>query len=245
MGVRGAEKIMEMIDQLAGQFEVYLGQSALLAHVAAYLAGVLESFTPCVYPVIPLTVAVIGGQENVSGTRGFVLSLFFVLGLALTYTVLGIAAALTGKLFGTIQTSPLTLGSLGALFIIMGLAMMDAFQISVDRLFPRGLSAGNRKGVIGSFLVGVTSGLVLGPCTTPVLAVILGVVATKQNMIFGGSLLFIFSMGMGSLLILVGTFTGLLANMPKSGVWMSAVKKACGFVMLAVGTYFLYSAIIS
>lgn len=235
---------MEMMEQLIGQFEVYLGQSVLFAYAAAYLAGVLVSFTPCVYPVIPLTVAVIGGQGKASGARGFVLSLFFVLGLALTYTALGMVAALTGKLFGTIQSSSMTLGFLGVLFIFMGLAMLEVFHISLERFMPRALAAAGRKDIIGSFLIGVTSGFILGPCTTPVLAVILGVVAAKQNMLFGGSLLFIFSLGMGSLLMLVGTFTGLLANIPKSGAWMIAVKKISGVVMLAVGVYFLYSAMI-
>ena len=129
---------MEMIEHLIGQFEFYLGQSLLLAYGAAYLAGVLVSFTPCVYPVIPITAAVIVGQGDVSAARGFVLSLFFVLGLALTYTALGVFAALTGKLFGTIQTSPLTLGVLGGLFILMGLAMLDVFQLSLERYAPRG-----------------------------------------------------------------------------------------------------------
>ena len=236
---------MEMIDQLIGQFEFYLGQSLLFAYIAAYLAGVLVSFTPCVYPVIPITVAVIGGQGNLSGARGFVLSLFFVLGLALTYTALGVFAALTGKLFGTIQTSPLTLGVLGGLFILMGLAMLDVFQLTLERYAPRGLTGGNRKGIFGSFMIGVTSGFVLGPCTAPVLAVILGVVAARQSVVFGGSLLFVFSLGVGSLLVLVGTFAGILAGLPKSGAWMNGVKKLSGIVMLVVGAYFLYSAFIA
>jgi thiol:disulfide interchange protein DsbD len=235
---------MDMMEQLIGQFEIYLGQSVLFAHAVAYLAGVVVSFTPCVYPVIPLTIAVIGGQGKVSGARGFVLSLFFVLGLALTYTVLGMFAALTGKLFGTIQSSPLTLGVLGVLFILMGLSMLDVFQLSLDRFVPGGLTGGNRKGVFGSFMIGVTAGFILGPCTTPVLAVILGVVAARQSVLFGASLLFVFSLGLGTLLILVGTFTGVLASLPKSGAWMVIVKKASGVVMLAVGAYFLYSAII-
>ena len=233
---------MEMIDQLIGQFEFYLGQSLLFAYIAAYLAGVLVSFTPCVYPVIPITVAVIGGQGDLSGARGFVLSLFFVLGLALTYTALGVFAALTGKLFGTIQTSPLTLGVLGGLFILMGLAMLDVFQLSLERYAPRGMTGGNRKGIFGSFMIGVTSGFILGPCTAPVLAVILGVVAARQSVVFGGSLLFVFSLGVGSLLVLVGTFAGILAGLPKSGAWMTGVKKLSGIVMLAAGAYFLYSA---
>jgi thiol:disulfide interchange protein DsbD len=236
---------MEMFDQLIGQFEFYLGQSLLFAYVAAYLAGVLVSFTPCIYPVIPITAAVIGGQKDISGARGFVLSLFFVLGLALTYTALGVFAALTGKLFGTIQTRPLTLGVLGGLFILMGLAMLDVFQLSLERYAPRGLTGGNRTGIFGSFMIGVTSGFILGPCTAPVLAVILGVVAARQSVFFGGSLLFVFSLGVGSLLLLVGTFAGILASLPKSGAWMTGIKKLSGIVMLAAGAYFLYSAFIA
>lgn len=236
---------MEMIEHLIGQFEFYLGQSLLFAYIAAYLAGVLVSFTPCIYPVIPITAAVIGGQRDISGARGFVLSLFFVLGLALTYTALGVFAALTGKLFGTIQTRPLTLGVLGGLFILMGLAMLDVFQLSLERYAPRGLTGGNRKGIFGSFMIGVTSGFILGPCTAPVLAVILGVVAARQSVFFGGSLLFVFSLGVGSLLVLVGTFAGIFASLPKSGAWMTGVKKLSGIVMLAAGAYFLYSAFIA
>ncbi len=236
---------MEMFDQLIGQFEFYLGQSLLLAYGAAYLAGVLVSFTPCIYPVVPITAAVIVGQGDVSAARGFVLSLFFVLGLALTYTALGVFAALTGKLFGTIQTSPLTLGVLGGLFILMGLAMLDVFQLSLERYAPRGLTGGNRKGIFGSFMIGLTSGFILGPCTAPVLAVILGVVAARQSVFFGGSLLFVFSLGVGSLLVLVGTFAGILASLPKSGAWMTGVKKLSGIVMLAAGAYFLYNAFIA
>jgi thiol:disulfide interchange protein DsbD len=236
---------MEIVNHLIGQFEVYLGQSLLFAYVAAYFAGVLVSFTPCIYPVIPVTAAVIGAQGNVSGARGFVLSLFFVLGIALTYTMLGVFAALTGKLFGTIQTSPLTQGMLGLLFVLMGLAMLEVFQLSLDRFVPRSLTAGKRKGLFGAFMVGVTSGFILGPCTAPVMAVILGIVAARQNVFFGGSLLFVFSLGVGSLLVVVGTFTGMLAGLPKSGIWMVAVKKSSGIVMLAAGAYFLYSSFIS
>lgn len=235
---------MEIFEPLIGQFELYLEQSVFFAYAAAYLAGVVVSFTPCVYPVIPLTIAVIGGQGETSGARGFVLSLFFVLGLALTYTLLGMFAALTGKLFGTIQSSPLTLGLLGALFILMGLAMLEVFHVSLDRYVPRGLTAGNRRGIFSSFVIGLTSGLILGPCTAPVLAVILGVVASRQSVLFGASLLFAFSLGLGTLVVLVGTFTGVLASLPKSGAWMITVKKVSGIVMLAAGTYFLYIAII-
>jgi cytochrome c-type biogenesis protein len=234
---------MDIVEHFVGQFDLYLGQSVLLAYAVAYLAGVLVSLTPCVYPVIPVTVACIGGQGDVSGRRGLVLSLFFVLGLALTYTALGLFAAMTGKLFGSVQSSPWTQGLLGLLFVFMALAMLDVFQISLEQYLPRSVTSRRNSGLFGSFVIGVTSGLILGPCTTPVLAVILGVVAARQDALFGASLLFVFSLGMGTLLILVGTFTGLLAGLPKSGAWMINVKKISGVVMLAIGLYFLYSAV--
>ena len=235
-----------MIENFTDGLSVYLQGSVALSFLAVYLGGVLISFTPCIYPVIPIPAAVIGGQRDISGARGFVLSLFFVLGLALTYSALGVFAALTGMLFGTIQTSPLTLGVLGGLFILMGLAMLDVFQLSLERYAPRNhLTGGNRKGIFGSFMIGVTSGFILGPCTAPVLAVILGVVAARQSVFFGASLLFVFSLGVGSLLVLIGTFAGILASLPKSGAWMTGVKKLSGIVMLAAGAYFLYSAFIA
>jgi thiol:disulfide interchange protein DsbD len=234
---------MDIAVSFIEQFEGYLGQSVLLSLAAAYLAGVLVSFTPCVYPVIPITAAVIGAQGGVSAGRGLALSLSFVLGLAVTYTAIGVFAALTGKLFGSIQASPVTQGLLGALFIVMGLAMLEVFNLSLERFMPHPRSGTGRTGIAGSFLVGLTSGFLLGPCTAPVLAVILAVVAARQSVLLGGSLLFVFSLGVGTLLILVGTFTGVLAGMPKSGSWMVAVKRISGVVMLAAGAYFLYSAL--
>lgn len=232
-----------MVEPLTSHFELYLGHSLVLAYAAAYLAGVLVSFTPCVYPVVPITAAVIGAQGGVSAGRGFVLSLSFVLGLAVTYTAIGMFAALTGKLFGTVQASPITQGTLGVLFIVMGLAMLEFFYLSLERFMTSPRAGTGRKGIVGSFAIGLTSGFLLGPCTAPVLAVILGVVAAERSVLFGGTLLFVFSFGVGSLLILVGTFTGILAGLPKSGAWMAAVKKGSGTVMLAVGIYFLYSAL--
>jgi thiol:disulfide interchange protein len=233
-----------MVEQLAAQFEFHLGHSFLLAYAAAYLAGVLVSFTPCVYPVVPITAAVIGTQGGVSAGRGLILSLSFVLGLAVTYTAIGMFAALTGRLFGSIQASPLTQGTLGVLFVLMGLAMLEVFHLSLERFMPRPREGAGRKGIVGSFAIGLTSGFLLGPCTAPVLAVILGVVAARQSVFFGGSLLFVFSFGVGTLLILVGTFTGILTGLPKSGAWMTGVKKISGVVLLAAGAYFLYSAFI-
>ncbi len=233
-----------MVDNFVDGLSGYLQGSLLLSYLAVYLGGVLVSFTPCMYPLLPVTVAFIGAQGSGSRGRGFVLSLIYVLGMAVTYTLLGAIAALSGKLFGQIQASPWTSFFVGNLCILMGLSMMDVFTVPIRmpafimRAQPRKRAAG----MAGSFLVGAASGLVMGPCTAPALAVVLGYAATRQNVAFASSLMFVFAVGMGTLLILVGTFAGLLAGIPKSGVWMVRISRICGWILLGTGEYFLITA---
>lgn len=220
----------------------YLYGSFILAYLAAYLGGVFVSFTPCVYPVVPITIAFIGAHGSGSKIKGFVLSLIYVLGMSLTYTALGAIAALTGKLFGQIQTSPWTYFIVANICIFMGLSMLEVFALPIRSPGFLTKAQPKKKGFVGSFLVGAFSGLVMGPCTTPVFAVLLSYVATSQNLFLGMSLLFIFALGMGTLIIILGTFTGLLTNMPKSGMWMTRISHISGWILLAAGEYFLIQA---
>ena len=230
-----------MIQNFLNTLEGYIQDTFILAYLAVYLGGVLVSFTPCVYPVIPITVAYIGGQSSGSKSKGFLLSVFYVLGMALTYTFLGSFAALTGKLFGRIQTNPWTYFIVGNICVLLGLSMFEIFTLPLPRFLSR-FQPKEKRGILGSFLVGAASGFVLGPCTAPVLAVLISYVATRQNIIFGMSLLFIFAFGMGTLLIILGTFTGLLANIPKAGMWMERIKKIFGWILIGIGEYFLITA---
>jgi thiol:disulfide interchange protein DsbD len=231
---------MPLLEGLSASLE---GAPAL-AFLAVFAGGVLVSFTACVYPVVPITIAFIGARSAGSRTRGFFLSLVYVLGMALTYTALGGIAALSGKLFGQLQTNPWTYFVMANICILMGLAMLEVFILPVRtpafiaRLQPRGKT----RGLAGSLAVGAASGLVLGPCTAPVLAVLLSYVATRQHLLFGMSLLFVFALGMGVLLVVVGTFAGLLASLPKSGVWMARVNRLFGWILIGAGEYFLIVA---
>jgi len=233
-----------MIENLLGNLHLYLQGSILLAFLAAYIGGVLVGFTPCVYPLIPITVGFIGAQGSSSKLRGFLLSLFYVLGLAITYSIMGAFAVLSGKLFGQMQTTPLTYFIMANLCIFMGLAMLGVFNISLP--FPQKLvrltDGNNKKGWFGSFLIGATSGIIIGPCTAPVLAVLLGFVAVRINLILGISLLFVFAFGMGTLLIIAGTFAGLIAALPRSGKWMTKINYIFGWILIGAGEYFLYTA---
>ncbi len=233
-----------MVENFINGLSAYLQGSVCLSFLAVYLAGVMISFTPCIYPVIPITVAVIGARGHGSKGRGFVLSLIYVTGMAVTYTILGAIAALSGRLFGQIQSNPWTYFFIGNVCIIMGLSMLGVFSFSihipafVERAKPRKRT----KGIVGSFLVGAVAGLITGPCAAPALAVVLGYAATRQNLVLASSLMFVFAFGMGTLLILVGTFAGLLAAIPKSGTWMTRISRIFGWILLGAGEYFLINA---
>jgi thiol:disulfide interchange protein DsbD len=231
-----------MIENLVNNLSLYLQGSVFLAFLAAYLGGLVISFTPCTYPLIPVTVGFIGAQGSSSKLRGFTLSLFYVGGIAFTYSILGGVAALSGRLFGQMQTTPWTYFIMANLCLFMGLSMLDVFSFSLpvpQKLMK--LTDKNKKGFLNSFLMGVVSGVVIGPCTAPALAVLLGYVAVKTNLLLGMSLLFVFAFGMGTLLIIVGTFAGVIASLPKSGKWMTKIKTVFGVILIGAAEYFLYT----
>ncbi|MBW2544171.1 MAG: sulfite exporter TauE/SafE family protein [Deltaproteobacteria bacterium] len=233
-----------MIENLLRNPDAYLHGAFYMAVLAAYLGGVLASFTPCVYPVIPVTVAYIGARSSSSRTKGFLLSIIYVLGMAAVYTALGGFAALTGKLFGQFQTNPWVFLIIANICIIMGLSMLGVFMLSIP--MPQFLTGFRPKeksgGFVGSFLVGAVSGIIIGPCTTPVLAVLLSLIAARQSAVFGMSLMFVFAIGMGTLLVIVGTFSGILSRIPRSGVWMTRINKIFGWILIGMGEYFLLKA---
>jgi thiol:disulfide interchange protein DsbD len=233
-----------MIENFISGLSGYLQESFFLAYLAVYLGGVLVSFTPCIYPLIPITVAFIGAHGRGSRSRALLLSAIYVLGMAFTYMILGAFASLSGKLFGQIQTNPWTYFLVGNLCILMGLSMMGVFSLNIrtPEFVTRVQLQKKIPGMTGSFLVGAASGLVMGPCTAPALAVVLGYAATQQNLVFASSLMFVFAVGMGTPLILLGAFAGLLAGMPRSGAWMARVSHLFGWILLGTGEYFLINA---
>ena len=192
----------------------------------------------------PITIAFIGAHSAGSRWKGFWLSVIYVLGMAVTYTLLGGIAALSGRLFGQIQTNPWTYLLLANVCILMGLSQLGALSLpwQTPRYFAKLQHREETTGAWGSFLVGVVSGLVVGPCTAPVLATLLSYVASRQNPLLGMSLLFVFSLGMGTLLILIGTFAGLLSSLPRSGRWMMRISHLAGWILLAMGEYLLINA---
>ncbi|MEI6437837.1 MAG: cytochrome c biogenesis protein CcdA [Candidatus Omnitrophota bacterium] len=216
-------------------------QGGPLDYLVALGAGVAVSFTPCAYPLLPITVAVVAGANTQGGRlNGFVLSLIYVLGLAVSYSLLAMVAVLTGRVFGTIQNNPWVFLVIGNIILFFALVMLDVIPFSVFTL--TGPGASRPRGRRALFLMGAASGFVIGPCTAPILGSLLVYIASKQNLLYGMSLLFVFALGLGTALILAGTFGGFLSALPKSGKWMNVVKKTAGFALIIIAEFLILRA---
>jgi len=215
----------------------------LFDYFICYWAGVLVSFTPCLYPVIPLTASFIAGI-NTRGTKlmGFVLSLLYVLGVSITYCTLAVLAGVTGQFFGQVQSSPFVI-----LFIAVVLGFFALMMFDVVKVPMLGFNIQNKiktKNVFTIILFGIAAGLIIGPCTAPILGSLLLYISSKQDILRSVSLMFVFSFGIGTSLIIVGTFSGVLSSLPKSGKWMVRVKQFCGIVLSLASLYFFIQACI-
>ena len=210
-------------------------------YVVVFLGGVLVSFTPCIYPLIPISAGYIGVRAGGSKLKGLSLSLIFVTGVAVTYSILGLLAVLSGKLFGSISSNPLTYILVGIIIILFGLSMLDLFVIPLPKIIK--LPALKKENYFSTFILGLSSGLVASPCLTPVLGSILVYLTTKKNLLYGATLLFSFAYGMGLILVIAGTFSAALVNLPKLGKWMAYIKKVFSMIIIGVGLYFIYIGI--
>ncbi len=221
----------------------YLEHISVMTYIAVFLGGVAMSFTPCVYPLIPIVAGVIGSSRETSKMRSFLLSLSYVMGVAITFSILGTVAALTGRLFGQIQSNPIANLIVGNLMIFFGLAMADIIPLPTFLLARAGAGKVVKgRGAWSTFIMGLVSGLVAAPCTAAILGALLTYVATTRNVVFGASLLFTFALGFGTVLLLVGTFTGVVTALPRSEKVMLTVQKIFTVIMILLGEYFVFRA---
>ncbi|MFC1530267.1 protein-disulfide reductase DsbD family protein [Gemmatimonadota bacterium] len=207
-------------------------------YLAAFLGGILASLTPCVLPIIPLTITVIGARAASSRAKGFSLSLIYVMGIAFMYSILGVVAASTGALFGSLFQSKLFLMLAIALFTLLAFGLFGAYELQLPAGIRNKLMAKQGQGWFGVFIMGLIAGLVASPCVGPIIVGILAFIAQTGSALFGFTLLFTFSMGMGLLFLVVGTFSGEIKKMP-SGTWMTAVESFLGVLMMVVSFYYL------
>ena len=216
-----------------------LSHGWLYALIVVFIAGILTSLTPCIFPMIPITLAILGTKDH-RHSKGFLISSSYVLGIALTYAILGVIAAKTGAMFGSILGRPLVVGTIAAIFVLMGLSMYGLFEIRLPSALTHRLASTNqRQGFIGAFASGLLAGVVASPCVGPVLISVLAFVAQKQNPAMGFVFLFVFALGFGQLFLLIGTSQALWQKLPRSGPWMNKVKYVFGTLMIAMAAYYV------
>jgi cytochrome c-type biogenesis protein len=222
--------------------------SPLVALPVLFAGGVLTSLNPCIYPMIPITAAIVGGQaigatdsaRAHSRKRTLLLTLAYVAGLASVYSSLGVVAGMTGTLFGSISTNPWLYFLMANLLVLSALMLFEVIPVPVpQRLIDRASRAGTAGRYGGALLMGAASGLVAAPCGAPIMAAVLTWVSTTQSAGLGFLYLLSFSLGMCTLLVIVGLSSGALARLPKSGMWMVWVKRGFGIVMLGAAEYYL------
>lgn len=223
-------------------FAEALNQGGFFIFILAFLAGVLTSFTPCIFPMIPITLAVLGNDsEKRSRGQNFLISCIYVLGIATTYSVLGLIAASSGTLFGASLGNPYVLSIVCFVFLAMALSMYGLYDIQVPawirHKFGGKVETGNLH--LKTYLTGLFAGIVASPCVGPVLVTILAYVATHQNKILGFFLLFTYALGLGLIFLALGLSNQLIRLMPRSGVWMNGIKFVLGSLMLSAFYYYL------
>jgi cytochrome c-type biogenesis protein len=212
-----------------------------LDYLVAFVGGVAISFTPCVYPLIPITISYIGIKSGDSRFKDLILSFVYTSGIAVTYTFLGLLASLTGKVFGLVSTHPFTHIAVGIVIALFGLFMLNLFPVPLRNFIK--LPAKIKHNYVSAFFLGLSSGFIISPCVTPVVGSILVYLATKENIWHGMSLLICFGYGMGLILILAGTFSGILTRLPKSGKWTAYLEKIYAVILMVTGAYFIFSGL--
>ncbi|MCR4340672.1 MAG: sulfite exporter TauE/SafE family protein [Gemmatimonadaceae bacterium] len=227
----------------ASAVAAYLSSNPGFAIPLLFAAGVLTSLTPCVYPMIPITAAIVGGNTLSGPPSRFLaagLTFSYVIGLALVYAALGTIAGLTGSLFGAISTNPWLYFGMANLLVYAALVMLDVVPLPIPRsLIARAAGVGGGGRYSAAFGMGAASGLVAAPCSAPVMAAVLTWVGTTRSGVLGFIYLFAFSLGMCALLVVVGLSSGQAARLPKVGAWMVWVKRGFAVIMLGVAEYYL------
>jgi len=208
----------------------------VLAFGVAFLGGVLTSLTPCVYPLIPITVSIFGARKAGSRGEAVALSGLYVLGIGAMYTALGVGAALTGQAFGGVMTNPWVVGSVALVFAVMAASMFGAFEIALPTSLQARLNTVGGAGMAGAFAMGLVSGVIAAPCTGPVLTSILLLIAKQGSVALGAGLMLSYALGMGLLFFLIGAFS---ISLPKSGAWMETIKSVFGVALLAAAGIYL------
>lgn len=220
------------------KLEELFQSSPLIGLAASFLAGILVSFSPCSYPLIAVTLGIVGTTSLNSRIKSFFLSLIYVSGIVLVYTVLGLVASLTGALLEPLYVNPVTYLILTIFFIVFGLAQLGIIKLQIP-YFHRTTPLNKEKNKISIFLFGVISGFAIIPCNFPVLGTIFSLISLKRDLIYGFFSLFLFSLGYGIIFLVLGTSTSLIQKLPRYNIWFKIIRLILGIILILIGFYFL------
>jgi thiol:disulfide interchange protein DsbD len=224
-----------------------LAKSGILSIlVGVFFAGLLLNTTPCVYPIIPITIGFFVNQSAAQKgkpkiSRTFFMASMYVLGMALTYSLLGVIAAKSGGLFGAALQNPIVLIVLALVMVVLSLSMFGVYEFKLPEALNRMATSSTQStsGTLGAFVMGLTMGIVAAPCIGPFVLALLVHVGTKGSAVYGFMLFFVLALGLGLPYLVLGTFSGALKTLPRSGLWMVTVRKVFGLVLIGMALYFL------
>jgi len=240
--ITGFEPAGQFLGRLGGEVagrkvdEELAGSSLPLQLLIVFLIGLGLNLTPCVYPLIPITVGFFSRQAEERSGGAFGLAVVYALGMSVTYSALGVIAALTGQLFGAALQNPLVVGGLVAVLLALAASMFGLWELRVPGWAMR--VSGGKTGALGALIMGLVVGFVAAPCIGPLVLGLLTYVGQRGSPLLGFVLFFSLSMGLGLPYVILGTFTGLLNRLPASGAWMIGVRKVFGVLLVALAGYF-------
>ncbi|MBI4665402.1 MAG: thioredoxin family protein [Nitrospinae bacterium] len=222
-----------------GDIKTYLTEHGLpLTYLFIFLGGLALNLTPCVYPLIPITVSYFGGESEQKRRRLFVHSVLYLLGMAMTYSMLGLFAAMTGSLFGGLLQHWAVIAVIAGAMAVLSLAMFGFYEIRPPAFLTQ-IGGKNRQGFFGTFMMGATVGIIAAPCIGPFVLGLLTFVGEKGDLFLGFTMFFTLAVGLGIPFVILALFSGAVSSLPRSGMWMVWVKHVFGFIMLVMAVYFL------
>ena len=229
----------ERSDKSGSDFSQVIEESGLFyTFLFIFLGGLALNLTPCVYPLIPITISYFGGQSEGNKKALVLRAIIYVLGMAVTYSILGVLAALTGSLLGSALQNPLVLIFVALVLLVLALSMFGLYEIRVPQSLAV-LGSKNRAGYIGTLFMGLTVGLIAAPCIGPFVLGLLTYVSELGDPILGFWMFFVLALGLGTPFLILGIFSGAATHMPRSGAWMIWVRNIFGFILIGMAIYFL------
>ncbi len=210
----------------------------ILSLLFVFIGGLALNLTPCVYPLIPITVGFFGGQSEGSTKKLFLMGLFFVLGMAITYSVVGVVTALSGAVFGSLLQNPVVIIFIALIFVVLSLSMFGVYEFNLPTSIVA-KAGGAKSGYLGALFMGLTMGIVAAPCIGPFVLGLVTYVAAKADPYYGFMMFFFLALGLGFPYLILAVFSGKIKKLPRAGEWMEAVKHIFGFILLGMAIYFV------